>query len=92
MKNYLQHDTIEYVKMVTPEDLKPGDMWLYGLNQKIWILISKKESKIDWHESHLKTWEMVWFGQKGNSNKLEIIVDNWIDGSKFKIFSYDNKE
>ncbi len=62
--------------------LKPGDLWHHGRNKQPWIFVEGKEFKCP--ISKLTLWQLTWFGRK-NSDKLELIVDNWTSDSKFLV-------
>jgi hypothetical protein len=86
MKNCLQYDTISFVEQVLTAALRPGDLWITGLDYRFWILIQKQESKLEIDGKSMSVWNMTWFGKKGQDS-YGLINDTWIDGSSFKILS-----
>ena len=74
------------MKNILTSDLQLGDLWITGLDSRLWILIHKKEDTANIDEKIVRVWQLTWFGKKGQGT-LGLIVDTWIDGSSFKILS-----
>lgn len=74
----------EMMKKIQAKSLVPGDLWQHGQDQHPWIFIEGKEFICP--ISEIVLWELTWFGRK-NSERHELIKDNWTSDSRFFIIS-----